>query len=61
MIYRIEYAEKCCDFANGRKELLDRIKRSKNETITDIRQVYKNGVSATVLDTYQDVIRRSRV
>lgn len=53
MRYRIEYVDKrCCSFANGRDELLERLKRLKKEEILDIRKVYKSGVSDSVLETY---------
>lgn len=60
MIYRIEYAKRCCNFANGRADLLEWIKLLRDEEITDIRKVYKNGVSETVLDIYKDAIRRAK-
>lgn len=54
MKYRIEYASgKCCNFANNRKDLIDRLKLLKDETISDIRKIYKNGVTDSVMDTYQ--------
>lgn len=52
MRYRIEYADgRYCNFANGRAELL------KQEEISDIRKVYKSGVSDSVLETYRNYIR----
>lgn len=40
MKYRIEYSGgKCCNYANGRSDLLDWLKVLKDETITDIRKV----------------------
>lgn len=57
MRYRIEYASgKCCNFANSRKDLIDRLKLLRNETISDIRKIYKNGVTDSVMDTYQKYI-----
>lgn len=53
MRYRIEYANgKCCNFANSSKDLIEWLKLLKDETITDIHKVYKNGVSDSVLETY---------
>lgn len=50
MRYRIEYADgRCCNFANGRAELLKRLKLLKQEETSDIRKVYKSGVSDSVL------------
>ena len=48
MRYRIEYADgRCCNFANGRAELLKWLKLLKQEEISDIRKVYKSGIRAT--------------
>ena len=54
MTYRIEYADgKCCNYAHGRADLLEWLHLLRNETITDIRKVYKNGNSQTVFDIYK--------
>lgn len=59
MLYRIEYeGGKCCSFANSRKDLLDLLKILKDEVITDIRKVYKNGVSDSVMENYKRYIRK---
>lgn len=59
MRYRIEYANgKSYNFANSSKDLIEWLKLLKDETITDIRKLYKNGVSDSVLDTYKKYIRR---
>ena len=51
MRYRIEYADgRCCNFVNSRKDLLDWLKALKDEKIVDIRKVYKNGVTDSVID-----------
>ena len=61
MVYRIEYEEgRCCNFANGRKDLLEWLKILKNETITDIRKVYKSGVSDSVMEQYRGYIGRRK-
>ena len=58
MEYRIEYANgMCCNFANSRKDLLDWLKLLKDETISDIRKLYKSGSSDSVLEKY---IRKGR-
>lgn len=58
MRYRIEYENgKCCNFANNRKELIEWLKLLKEETITDVRKIYKNGVSDSVMETYRKYIR----
>lgn len=57
MKYRIEYAGgKCCNFAHSRKDLLERLKLLKNETISDIRKLYKSGVSDSVMEKYERYI-----
>lgn len=62
MIYRIEYANgKCCNFAYSRKDLLEWLKLLKDETITDIRKVYKSGVSDSVIEKYIPYINRKDV
>lgn len=59
MQYRIEYANgKCCNFAYSRKDLIDWLKLLKDETITDIRKLYKSGVSDSVMEQYQQYIRK---
>lgn len=57
MRYRIEYADgRCCNFANSRKDLLEWLKLLKDEEITDIRKIYKNGVTDFVLEKYQNYL-----
>lgn len=49
MMYQIIYAEgRCSNMANSRKDLRDWLKLLKDEAITDIRKVYKNGVSVSI-------------
>ena len=58
MRYRIEYENgKCCNFANNRKELIEWLKLLKEETITDVRKIYKNGVSDSVMENYSKYLR----
>ena len=60
MEYRIEYADgKCCNFANGRKDLLEWLKLLKDENISDIRKLHKNGVSETVMEKYEKYINHT--
>lgn len=59
MRYRIEYTEgSCCSFANSRKDLVERLKTIKSETVTDIRKLYKSGVSDSVMGKYAGYIRK---
>ena len=58
MRYRIERMEgQHCHFVNGRQELLSYLKHAPAGTVTDIRKVYKNGVSDSVMETYLPYIR----
>lgn len=53
MEYRIEYANgKCRNFAHSRTDLLDWLKLLKDETISDIKKLYKNGTSVSVTEKY---------
>ena len=57
MRYLIEFADgRCCNFANSRKDLLEWLKLLKDEEITDIRKIYKNGVTDSVLEKYQNYL-----
>lgn len=57
MDYRIEYANgKCCNIAHGSKDLIQWLKLLKGEIITDIRKIYKSGVSDSVMDRYERYI-----
>ena len=58
MRYRIEYADgRCCNFANSRKDLLEWLELLKDEEITDIRKIYKNGVTVSVFETYRNSVQ----
>lgn len=60
MRYRIEYADgRCCNYANSSKDLIAWLKLLKDETITDIRKVYKSGVSDSVMDLYEKYMRKA--
>lgn len=59
MRYRIEYAGgQCCNFANSRSEMMRWLEILKDEVITDIRKVYKNGITDSVIGKYEKYIRR---
>lgn len=61
MRYRIEYADgKCCNFANGKQDLLEWLKLLKDETVTDIRKLYKSGVSDSIMDLYKKYLPQGR-
>ena len=61
MIYKIVYADgRCCNFANGRNDLLEWLKLLKNETITDIQKICKSGENDSVLDRYEKFIQKAK-
>ena len=54
MRYCSEYAEgRCCNFGDSSKDLIAWLKLWKDEKIPDIRKVYKNGVTDSVMETYK--------
>ncbi|GEM_PF-155460 len=58
MRYRIEYANgKCCNFANSRPDLIKWLSILSGEVITDIRKLYKSGVSDSVIEKYEKFIK----
>ncbi|MCD7883050.1 MAG: hypothetical protein LUI87_04990 [Lachnospiraceae bacterium] len=59
MRYRIEYADgRCCNYANGRNDLLEWLKLLRDEKITDIRKVYKSGATDSVMETYKSYLNK---
>lgn len=59
MNYRIEYADgRCCNIAHGSKDLIERLKRLGKESVSDIRKLYKSGVSDSVMEIYERYIQR---
>lgn len=59
MGYRIEYANgNCQNYANNRKDLLEWLSILKDEVITDIRKIYKNGMEDSVLEKYKRFIKK---
>lgn len=58
MKYRIERMEgQHCHFVNGRTELLAYLEQAPAGTVTDIRKVYQNGVTDSVMEIYLPYIR----
>ena len=51
--------KKCCNFANSRNDLLDWLKLLKDEEITDIRKIYKNGVTDSVFEKYRGYVNKN--
>ena len=53
MRYRIERKKgQCCQIVGCRKELLEYLKYTPTEEITDIRKIYKNGITDSVMESY---------
>ncbi len=59
MKYRIEYAGKrCCNIACNRNDLIEKLKLLNGEEVTDIRKVFKSGVSDSVMEIYERYLRK---
>lgn len=55
MRYRIEYSgDQKCTFADGRKALLKELQAAAG--VTDIRKIYSNGTTDSVMEKYQAYI-----
>lgn len=60
MGYRIEYANgNCQNYANNRKDLLEWLSILKDEVITDIQKIFKNGKSESVIDKYRKYLKEN--
>ena len=60
MRYRLEYTDgRCCSFANSRDELLLYLKKVNSNEISDIRKVYKNGATDSVIENYRSYMGRN--
>ena len=58
MKYRIEYANgNCRNYANNRKDLLEWLSILKDEVITDIQKICKNGKSEFVMEKYRKYLK----
>ena len=61
MRYRIERTKgQYCHFANSWKELLDYLKHAPVGTVTDIRKIYKSGVTDSVMEIYLPYIKTTK-
>ena len=53
MLYKITYAEgRCHNYANSRRDLLEWLGLLKDEVITEIKKIAKNGNTEIVTDKY---------
>lgn len=56
MKYRIEYTGgRCSSLVNNRQELLRQVKAAAPGSIEDIRKLYKNGISDSVMEKYEQL------
>ncbi len=54
MRYRIEFSDvKCCKYADSREELLKWLQKPHEGIVSDIRKVYANGATDSVMDKYR--------
>lgn len=59
MEYRIVYCNgQCRNYAHSRKDLLEWLKQLKDETITEINKIYRNGIEEPVIENYRRYINR---
>lgn len=56
MFYRIEIAGRPSKIIPSRSTLLKELKEAAPDTITDIRKLYKSGVSDSVMEAYAGYI-----
>lgn len=61
MEYRIEYANgNCHNYANNRKDLLEWLSILRDEVITDIQKIWKDGKTESVMEKYMKYIKNRR-
>ena len=54
MMYKIEYSGgKCCNYANGRADLLEWLRILRDEKIYDILKISKDGNMTSVIEKYK--------
>lgn len=59
MKYRIEYAGGSGKtIVHSRKDLLGQLKLIKDEEVSDIRKIYKDGYTETVMEKYEKYIAK---
>ncbi len=61
MEYQIDYAGGSChNFAHGKKNLIEWLQMLRDETVSDIKKLYKNGRSISVLEQYKKYVGNGR-
>lgn len=59
MLYKITYADgRCHNYAHSRKDLLEWLELLKDEVITEIKKIAKNGKTEDVTVKYQRYINK---
>ncbi len=62
MEYKIVYYNgQCWNYAHSRKDLLEWLKILKDETITEINKIYRNGAEEPVIERYRKYINRKEM
>ena len=60
MEYRIDYANwNCHNYASSRKDLLEWLSILKDEVITDIQKICKNGKCESVIEKYRKYLKEN--
>ena len=60
MMYRIEYVDgRKCSFTTGRDATIRLLENMDREKVSDVRRVYKNGVSETVMESYERFLKNA--
>lgn len=60
MEYRIIYCNgRCHNYAHSRKDLIEWLKLLKDETITEIIKIRRDGVKESVIDRYRRYIKQN--
>ena len=57
MMYKIDYDNgKCCNYANGRSDLLEWLRILHDEKIDDILKISKSGDVTSVIEKYKKLL-----
>lgn len=60
MEYRIIYCNgQCHNYAHSRKDLIKWLKLLKDEVVTDIIKIYRDGMEESVIDRYRRYIKKN--
>ena len=60
MKYRIEYADgRKCSFTTGRDATIRLLENMERRAVSDVRRVYKNGITETVMESYERFLKNA--